>query len=150
MNKKFRKLTQPGMAAYFVVMGLFCIAALVLEQLYLAIGEAVVTLLLLAGYQWANLRRRRALHEYVQSTNEMMRRASDSEVPFPVALIQLNEDELVWYNKPFAELTGVRDSLSAQRIFEILPGFSADWLRAGKTECPDELRYRGRRFHITG
>ena len=91
------------MAAYFVVMGLFCVAALVLEQLYLAIGEAVVTLLLLAGYQWANLRRRRALHEYVQSTNEMMRRASDSEVPFPVALIQLNEDELVWYNKPFAE-----------------------------------------------
>ena len=150
MNKKFRKLTQPGMAAYFVVMGLFCIAALVLEQLYLAIGEAVVTLLLLAGYQWANLRRRHALHEYVQSTNEMMRRASDSEVPFPVALIQLNEDELVWYNKPFAELTGVRDSLSAQRIFEILPGFSTDWLRAGKTECPDELRYRGRRFHITG
>ena len=61
LNKKFRKLTQPGMAAYFVVMGLFCIAALVLEQLYLAIGEAVVTLLLLAGYQWANLRRRRAL-----------------------------------------------------------------------------------------
>ncbi|MBO2527592.1 MAG: hypothetical protein CW335_05380, partial [Clostridiales bacterium] len=151
MNKnKMRRLLQPSMVAYFVVMALFCVAALILKQFYLAAGEAVVLLLLLAGYRWANARRRRALNEYVQTTNEMMRKSADSEVPFPVALIQLNEDELVWYNKSFAKLTDVRDTLSAQNIADILPGFSTQWLTSGKTTCPDELRYRGRRFRVTG
>lgn len=152
MNKnKMRRLLQPSMAAYFIVMALFCVAALILKQYYLALGEAVVLLLLLAGYRWANARRHRALNEYVQTTNEMMRRSADSEVPFPVALIQLNEDELLWYNKAFAELTGVRDTtLSVQNIKDILPGFSTEWLTSGKTSCPDELRYQGRRFRVTG
>lgn len=151
MNKnKMRRLLQPSMAAYFIVMALFCVAALVLKQYYLAAGEAAVLLLLLAGYRWANARRRHALNEYVQTTNEMMRKSADAEVPFPVALLQLNEDELLWYNKSFAELTNVRDTLSAQNITEILPGFKTEWLTAGKTVCPDELRYRGRRFRVTG
>ncbi len=138
------------MTAYFIVMALFCAAALLLRQYYLAAGEAVVLLLLLAGYRWANVRRRRAISEYVQSTNEMMRKSADGEVPFPVALIQLNEDELLWYNKSFAELTNVKDTLSAQFVTDVLPGFSTEWLTSGKTTCPEELRYRGRRFRVTG
>ena len=145
-----RKLLQPSMAAYFIVMALFCVAALVLKQYYLAAGEAAVLLLLLAGYQWANARRRHAISEYVQTTNEMLRKSADSEVPFPVALIQLNEDELLWHNKAFAELTKVKDTLSAQLITDILPGFSTEWLTSGKTACPEELRYHGRRFRVTG
>ena len=150
MNKTLRRLTQPSMAAYFIAMVLFCIVALVLRQYYLAIGEAVVTLLLFTGYRFAVRRRRRALTEYVQTSNEMMRRSSNGEVPFPVALVQLNDEELVWYNKRFSELTQVRETLSAQTISEILPGLTLDWLTAGKTECPEELRYRDRRFRVTG
>lgn len=150
MNKTLRRLTQPSMAAYFIAMVLFCIAALVLRQYYLAIGETVVTLFLFACYRFAVRRRRRALTEYVQTSNEMMRRSSSGEVPFPVALVQLNDEELVWYNKRFAELTQVRETLSAQTISEILPGLTLDWLSAGKTECPEELRYRDRRFRVTG
>ena len=32
MNKTLRRLIQPNMTAYFAVMALFCIAALVLQQ----------------------------------------------------------------------------------------------------------------------
>ena len=131
-------------------MALFCIAALVLRQYYLALGETVVLLFLLVGYRFAVRRRRRAMAEYVQTSNEMLQRSSTGEVPFPVALVQLNDDELVWYNKRFAELTQVRETLSAQTISEVLPGLTTDWLTAGKTECPDELRYRDRRFRVTG
>ena len=145
-----RKLLQPSMTAYFIVMALFCVAAVVLKQYYLAAGEAVVLLLLLAGYQWATQRRRRAISEYVQTTNEMLRKSADSEVPFPVALIQLNEDELLWHNRAFTELTKVKDTLDAQMISDVLPGFSTEWLTAGKTTCPDELRYHGRRFRVSG
>ena len=105
MNKTYRRLTQPSMAAYFIVLGLFCVAALLLRQYYLALGEAVVTALLFACYRFYAVRRRHALAEYVQTTNEMLRRSSDGEVPFPVALVQLNDGELLWYNKRFADLT---------------------------------------------
>lgn len=150
MNKTLRRLIQPNMTAYFAVMALFCIAALVLQQYYLAAGEAVVTVLLFTAYRYYAVRRRRALAEYVQTSNEMLRRASDGEVPFPVALVQLNDGELVWYNKRFAELTQVRDTLNAQNISEVLPGLTTQWLSAGKTERPEELRYRDRRFRVTG
>ena len=45
MNKKLRRLVQPGMVMYFVVMALFCVAALVLRHYVLAAAEAGVTLL---------------------------------------------------------------------------------------------------------
>ena len=40
MNKKLRRLVQPGMVMYFVVMALFCVAALVLRHYVLAAAEA--------------------------------------------------------------------------------------------------------------
>lgn len=150
MNKKLHRLMQPNMLIYFAAMVLFCVAAVVLEQYYLAIGEAAVTVVLLLGYQWMNTRRRHALNEYVQQTNEMMNRASDGEVPFPVALVQLSENELVWYNKPFSNLVGMRESVFSKRIDDVFPSISLDWLVSGKTESPEELRYRGRRFRVTG
>lgn len=150
MNKKLHRLMQPNMLLYFAVMVLFSVAAVVLGQYYLAVGEAAVTLLLLLFYQWTGTRRRRLLSEYVQQTNEMMSRAADGEVPFPVALLQLNENELVWYNKPFANLVNLREGMFSKRIEEVFPNFGLEWLASGKTESPEELRYRGRRFRVTG
>lgn len=150
MNSKLRRIAQQSMTLFFIVMLLFCVAAAVLRQYFLAAAEAAVTLALFLFYRWSSARRRRALTEYVHTTNEMMRRSSDGDVPFPVALIQLDDGELVWYNRPFSALTKVRDTLSVQKINEVLPGFSYDWLRSGKTLCPDELRYQSRRFRISG
>ena len=58
---------------------------------------------------------------------------SDGEMPFPVALVKLNDNELVWYNRAFAELTHVRERMSAQSLSEVIPGLSADFL-AGSPE----------------
>lgn len=150
MNQKLRRIMQPSMILFFVVMLIFSIAAALLEQYILAGAELAAAILLFLFYRWSNKRRRRVLAEYMHSTNEMMRKAADGEVPFPVALIQLHDGELIWYNKPFAQLTGTHDSLSVQRIWQILPEFSYDWLKNGKSESPDELRYRDRRFRVTG
>ena len=150
MNKKLRRLIQPRMALFFIVNVLFCVAAAILGQYILAGAEALVVLLMFIYYQWSNTRRKRALTEYVQTTNEMMRRSSDGEMPFPSALIQLGDGELIWYNKQFAALTQVRDSLTPKHISDVLPGFSYEWLENGKSECPDEFVYQDRRFQITG
>ena len=101
MNKKVRRLVQPSVVLYFVVMALFCIAAAALRQYALAGVEAGVTLLILGYSYWKSARRRRALTAYIQSTSELMERTS-GEVPFPVALVKLNDNELVWCNKAFS------------------------------------------------
>ena len=134
MNKKLRRLMQPNLALFFVVMALFCAAAVALQEYILAVAEGCATLLLLGCYQWLSVRRRRALADYVQATSEMLQHTSDGEMPFPVALVKLNDNELVWYNRAFAELTHVRERMSAQSLSEVIPGLSADFLAAGKQD----------------
>ena len=125
MNKKLRRLMQPNLALFFVVMALFCAAAVALQEYILAVAEGCATLLLLGCYQWLSVRRRRALADYVQATSEMLQHTSDGEMPFPVALVKLNDNELVWYNRAFAELTHVRERMSAQSLSEVIPGLFA-------------------------
>ena len=67
MNKKLRRLMQPNLALFFVVMALFCAAAVALQEYILAVAEGCATLLLLGCYQWLSVRRRRALADYVQA-----------------------------------------------------------------------------------
>ena len=141
---------QPNLALFFVVMALFCAAAVALQEYILAVAEGCATLLLLGCYQWLSVRRRRALADYVQATSEMLQHTSDGEMPFPVALVKLNDNELVWYNRAFAELTHVRERMSAQSLSEVIPGLSADFLAAGKQEAAAELRFEGRRYRVSG
>lgn len=76
MNKKLRRLMQPNLALFFVVMALFCAAAVALQEYILAVAEGCATLLLLCCYQWLSVRRRRALADYVQATSEMLQHTS--------------------------------------------------------------------------
>ena len=39
MNKKLRRLMQPNLALFFVVMALFCAAAVALQEYILAVAE---------------------------------------------------------------------------------------------------------------
>ena len=150
MNKKLRRLLQPNMTAFFVVLVLFCAVALILEQYFLAVAEAAVTAILFISYHWAARRRRQVVAQYVRSANEIIKRTAGEEVPFPVALININEDEIVWYNKAFRELTELRDSLNALRASEQLPSLNLQWLLAGKSESPEILGYADRRFQVSG
>ena len=149
MNKKVRRLVQPSVVLYFVVMGLFCVAAVALRQYILAAAEAGVTLVLLGVTYLRSSRRKRALAAYVQSTSELMERTS-GEVPFPVALVKLNDNELVWCNKAFSHLAELRESMIAPRVTEIFPGFSMQWLTGSKPQSGTELRFRDHRYRVSG
>ena len=50
MRKRLNWLLRPGMGAYFVVMGIFCLIALAMQQFWLAAVEGVVTLILFSLY----------------------------------------------------------------------------------------------------
>ncbi len=150
MNKKLGRLIEPGMGLYFVVMLAFAVAAFVLNQPIVAAAEAGTTTLLFAFYQLNKVRRRREIAAYIQSATDTVETASKGDMPLPTALIRLADGEIIWANRRFSQVSGMRDTLFEQKIGNVLPSFSTDWLAAGKPECPYDLTLRDRRYRVYG
>ena len=150
MSKKLGRLFRPGVGAYFVVMALFCAAALVLEYYWLAAGEAAVTLLSFAIYMMNRNYRDRQIQKYIQSTSNTLESMGRGESPFPAMLVRLGDGGIVWTNAKFSDLTGIADTMMEPQLEDILPGFSTDWLISGKTECPHDVTLDARRYRIYG
>ena len=59
-------------------------------------------------------------------------------------------DEIIWTNDRFLQLTGEREHLFDVKLSALIPGFDTRWLMEGKSECPAEVVYGGRRFWVFG
>ena len=89
MNKHVAKLLQPGVFWYCLIMLAFAAAAALFDQYYLAVGELVVTVIVMVVSRLLSVRRRNALMRYVQSatdaeakrTHKFQRTASASPTP---------------------------------------------------------------------
>ncbi len=150
MTNKLNKLFRPGMGMYFVVMAVFCTAALLAGEYWLASGEAVVTLLVFLVYMVSRKRRDRKIREYIQSASNTLEALGKGESPFPAVLVRLGDGGIIWTNARFSELTGIADTMMEQQLEEVLPGFSTDWLASGKTESPHDVTLDGRRYRVYG
>ena len=150
MNNRLGRLLRPGMGVYFVVMGLFCAAALILGQYWLAAAESAVTLVVFGVYMANRSRRDRKIRRYIRSASNTMESLGKGESPFPAVLVRLGDNGIVWTNARFSELTGISDTMIEHDLEELLPGFSTDWLASGKTECPHDVTLDGRRYRVYG
>ena len=150
MNRKLARLLRPGMGIYFFVMAAFCAAALLRGHYWLAVAETVVTLVLFILYVISRNHRSRQIQAFVQSASNTLEATSQGEGPLPAVLIRLGDGAIIWANHGFSELTGYADGMMEQNLEEILPGFSADWLLAGKTECPKDMTMGSRRYRVYG
>ena len=150
MNRKLGRLLRPGMGVYFFVMAAFCAAALLEEHYWLAAAETSVTLLVFMLYIINRNRRDRLLQQYIQTASNTLEATSQGESPLPAVLIRLGDNGIIWANHRFSELTGYADSMMEQQLEEVLPGFSADWLASGKTECPTDVPLGNRRYRVYG
>jgi len=61
VNNRIGRLLRPGMGVYFVVMALFCAAALLAGQYWLAAAESAVTLVVFGSYMVNRNRRDRKI-----------------------------------------------------------------------------------------
>ena len=150
MNNKLGRLLRPGMGVYFVVMALFCAAALVAGHYWLTAAESAVTLLVFAGYMVSRNHRDRQIQKYIQSASNTLESLGRGESPFPAVLVRLGDGGIIWANARFSELTGISDTMMEPQLEDVLPGFSTDWLAAGKTECPHDVTLNGRRYRVYG
>ena len=150
MNKKLGRLIQPGMLLYFIIMFAFASAALLFDNFILAAVEGGVSLLLLIYTQLRKVHRRKEISAFIQSTTDTLETASKANMPFPMALIRLADGELIWQNPQFSRITGLKDSIFEQKITDVFPSFSTDWLAAGKQQCPSDVTINHRRYRIYG
>ena len=82
MNKKLKRMLQPGMGLYFMVLVFFCGWALLEKNYVLAVGEAAVTALLFTFYLIRKRLRSRDLQAFIQSTFNTLDMAQGAELPF--------------------------------------------------------------------
>ncbi len=150
MKRKLRRLTQPSLVIFFVLLVLFAVAAFALKQYLLGTVELAVTVTLFAFWQISAMYRRKALTEYVQQSNPMLHYAKNGETPFPVAMVHLYTGELHWYNSAFANLTQIGETLQTPVLRDVIPELSLSWLIEGQVEMPEPLSYKGKRYQVTG
>jgi len=150
VKRKLGRLVRPGMGMYFIMMAVFCAAALLTESYWLAAAETSVTLVVFMLYVMSRNRRNRQIQKYIQSASNTLEATSQGESPLPAVLVRLGDGGIVWANHRFSELTGYADTMMEQQLDEVLPDFSTDWLAAGKTECPKDVTLGSRRYRVYG
>ena len=150
MKKKMGRLLQPDMGGYVAVMLLFVIAAALFQNYILAAAELVLTAVILLFYLLHRNSRKKRIREYVRKTLDEMNGTEGAREPFPMVVVRLNDDGVVYANSTFIELTGFQDTMKEQTIQETLPGFTTDWLLSDKTEYPHDVAMENRRYRVYG
>ncbi|MGX8698705.1 MAG: DHH family phosphoesterase, partial [bacterium] len=91
--------------------------------------------------------------KYIESVTDNIDSATKNTLtnfPLPMAIVSLAENELIYYNDSFLELTGRTDSAFTIGIGDLIPGFSVRWLMEGKNEYPELVSLGGKRFRVFG
>ena len=150
MNKKLARLLQPGMGWLFGVLLCFCVAAVLMKYYALAIVELVITALLFGVYWIMKSRRNKEVQAFIQSTFNTLDVTKGAESPFPMVLTRLVDGGIIWSNERFSTVTGFREKMHEQRISDILPSLTTDWLVSGKSEFPYDVTVGTRRYRVYG
>ncbi len=152
MNKKLRRLLQPSFRLQFFVLVCFVIAAYFFNP-YLSAGFAAVTLALFIYTQLVNRRRQKEIVRYIDTVTDHVDTATQDSmvsVPLPMAVVRLDNDEILWANDLFHELTGRQEHFFEINITDLVPGFDTKWVMEGKSECPAPVRIGQRMFTVYG
>ncbi len=150
LNKKIRRLLQPGMGLYFAVLILFALAAALMQYFVLAAVELVVGGLMLTIYLVSRSRRKKQLKSFITKTMDQQTGVEGQQTPFPMAVVRLADGGIVYTNHRFVTLTGFSDVMTERNMADLLPGFDTQWLISGKPEYPYDVTLQKRRYRVYG
>lgn len=120
---------------------------------WVGIGQTVCVLVIYFVWRKLSHRRVRELMKYMDSLTLQFDTASQNAVfsiPMPMIVARMDTDELIWCNPQFASLDKKREFWFSTRLSEVLPGFDFDWLRQGKTTCPEPVVIGEHVYRISG
>ena len=153
MNKKISDLFAPRFSLYFICLAAFAVATALLGQIYLALAEGAVVLVLYAFFNRSESRRRRAVERYLEGLAgnvDVVARDTTLNCPLPVVMFRPDTDEVIWSNDRFLQISGTREHVFDTKMSAVAPGFDTRWLMEGKSCCPSEVALGARLFQVYG
>lgn len=150
MNKRLGKMLRTHVWIYYVLLGLFALSTALMGQYILAAAQAAVLLITVLIYMLHRRARRHELQQFAKKVTDLQTTANGAEAPFPMALIRVDDGMILYTNEAFANAADLHESMTDRAIGEIVPGFSTDWLLAGKNEYAYDVTVQQRRYRVYG
>ena len=110
-KNKLTHLLEPSLRLYFVFLLLFA-AVSALFSVAVAVIEAAVVAVLYLYFRRSNAQRQKEIIKYIESvTCNMDTATKDTMVnaPLPMVIFRPENDEVIWSNDRFLQLTGERE-----------------------------------------
>lgn len=152
MDKKLKRLIQPGYHFYFAIFLLFALSCAYVSPVMAAIGVAVCACMYVV-YREREKRRRREMMVYLQGVTLDAGHSSRSSIidfPLPTMIVRASTNDILWTNDAFCEATGHWDCAPNTSFRELAPDFDTHWLAEGKGQYPGELQIDQRFFWVYG
>lgn len=155
MSNKVKKVFEPNIRFYLVVLILFAAATFFFGKYSaeLAGAELACVLLLYIAAIFTGRRRRGEILRYIESVSTDIDSATKDTLvnfPMPMVIFSLDENRVIHANERFLSIAGKSDSVFEQNLSDLIPNFSTKWLMEGKNECPDFVTVGGRQFLVYG
>lgn len=152
MDKKLKRMIQPGYHFYFAIFLLFALSCAYVSPVMAAIGVAVC-LLMYVIYRQREKRRRREMMRYLQGVTLDAGHSSRSSIidfPLPTIIVRASTNDILWANDAFCEATGHWDCAPNEHFHDLAPDFDTHWLAEGKKQYPGELQIDKNFFWVYG
>ena len=140
------------MRLYFLLAAVFCAVTLWVKP-WLGALECAVFALAYVYFRRTAQKRREGIQRYVEDMTDDVASAGKSSMlsaPFAMMVFRPDTQEVLWSNESFLQLTGMKENLFDNRLEDTLPGFSAQWLLEGRSECPETVVVNDRHFRVFG
>ncbi len=152
MDKKLKRMIQPGYHLYFAIFLLFALSCAYVSPVMAAIGVAVC-LLMYFIYRQREKSRRREMMRYLQGVTLDAGHSSRSSIidfPLPTIIVRASTNDILWANDSFCEATGHWDCAPNEHFHDLAPDFDTHWLAEGKSQYPGELQIEKNFFWVYG
>ena len=153
MNKRLARILRTNAALYLLCLAAFVVAAVLMNQPLLALGEAVVTVIAFLVSRQRSKSTQQSMRQYMERITGGMNTARSSNMlyaPLPMMVFDAKTDEILWANDLFMHLTEQKDGLFEMRVENVVPEFNSRWLDEGKHECPELVTWDHRQYRVFG
>ena len=150
MQRSISLFLRTGTYVFCTVLLIFSSIEAARNQYLIAGTMAVATVFLLILDLAATRQRVKGIAANVQLAVDNLSKSAAVSAPWPMVEIRVSDGEILWHNRQFQKMLNTADSRVGERIGSIFHDFRLDWLQTGKSEAPDEIQVRERRFRCLG
>ena len=154
MNKKVKRIAEPGARLYILVLLVFAaVSFLVFEQVYLAAAQAAAAFVLIIFNAIHSRYKRRQLVEYIESVTYDAESAKNNTMlnfPLPIVAYMLDSGRIVWGNQGFFAICGRSEPSFGVNMTDLVPDYNGKWIMDGKNRCPGLVDLGQRRYQVHG